>query len=50
MDPKIGGELISCPAEESEFLERFAVINRGHTDVEFRDGLVANFNPPYLIK
>jgi len=43
MDTKTAGEILSCPSEEIEFHERFAIIMRAHTDLEFREGLVKHF-------
>lgn len=35
IDPAIAGQLLSCGEEETDFHERFMILMRMHTDIEF---------------
>ena len=43
------GQILGCSADEEEFHERLAILTRMHFDEEFRNGVVKNFKPPYMV-
>jgi hypothetical protein len=49
MDVKTAGEIFGCDADEEDFHLRFQILTRMNTDEEFREGVIANFNPPYAL-
>ena len=49
MTAEDAGRILGCSADEEEFHERLAILTRMHFDEEFRNGVVKNFRPPYLI-
>lgn len=49
MSVEDAGQILGCSADEEEFHERLAILTRMHFDEGFRDGVVRNFKPPYMV-
>ena len=50
MSAEEAGKLLSCEEHETEFHERFQILMRMHTDPEYTQQVLANFNPSYIVK
>ena len=50
MEPAEAAKLMSIPATDVDYLNQFLILQRCQTDLEFREGVVDKFKPPYYIE
>jgi len=49
MGAEEAAKILGCDPQESEFHERLHILTRMHWEQDFRDEVVKNYNPPYLV-
>lgn len=49
MDAKAAAESLGCSEEETEYHEKFFILQRMAVDKEFEKGVVDNFKPSYFL-
>mmetsp|Transcript_18103 Transcript_18103/g.30909 ORF Transcript_18103/g.30909 Transcript_18103/m.30909 type:complete len:262 (-) Transcript_18103:103-888(-) len=50
MEPEVAAEILGCDPEEEDFHQRLQILTRMHFETDFREGVVNNFKPSYLVK